>query len=217
VNRNIDIGETTSGEVKELKSRNIELKDKVDELLIKQNELKGQLEPFVEFAQKTYPNTGVNEALSKLQEDIEKQKVKIEGTDKKVNTLEKDVATTKEMASPAKLTFHQHRVVKDEKGYKLTIVLKSTKLIQLGELDFTVTCEDMSGDTKILSIGTEPENYYIFGAYEFKISTNNVQAKLKYKPAGVVEFPNVVVVLNKKGNVVIEGNYDLVPTRVQLD
>jgi hypothetical protein len=217
VNRNIDIGEMTSGEVKELKNRNIELKDKVDELLIKQTELKDQLEPFVEFAQKTYPNTGVNEALSKLQQDIEKQKVKIEGTDKKVSTLEKDATTTKEMAGPAKLIFHDHRFVKDENGYKLIIILKCTKLIQLGELEFTVTCEDRSGNTQILSIGTEPDHYYIFGPYEHKISTNKVQAKVRYKPAGVVEYLNVVIILNKKGDVVIEGNYDLEAMKIELD
>ena len=52
VNRNIDIGEMRSGEVSDLRSRNIEMGHKVDELLIKQTELKGQLQPSFEFAQK---------------------------------------------------------------------------------------------------------------------------------------------------------------------
>jgi hypothetical protein len=212
VNKNIDIGEMTSGEVRELKERNMELKDKVDELLIKQSELKGQLKPIIEFAQKTYPNTDVNEALSRLQQDIEKQNVK-------VSTLEKDVATTKEMAAPAKLVYHKHELTKVGNAYKLVLILRSRKLISLGELDFTVTCEDMSGNTQILEIKTEPEfgDYYIIGPYQHKISTNKVQAKLKYKPAGVVEFLNIVVILNKKGNVTVEGNYDLEATKIELD
>jgi hypothetical protein len=72
VNRNIDIGEMTSGEVRELRNRNTELGHKVDELLIKQTELKGQLQPFVEFAQKTYPNLSSERALDSLKEDIKK-------------------------------------------------------------------------------------------------------------------------------------------------
>lgn len=72
VNRNIDIGETTSGEVRELKDRNIELKDKVDEHLIKQTELKGQLAPFIELARKNYPNLSSERALDSLKEAIKK-------------------------------------------------------------------------------------------------------------------------------------------------
>lgn len=219
VNKNIDIGEETSGEVKELKNRNAELRDKVDELLTKQTELKTQLEPFIEFAQKTYPNTDVNEALSRLQEDIEKQKIKIEGTDKKVNELEKDVTSTKEMASPVKLVFHKQQLTEQGNTFKLLLIFQTSKLAPLGELDFTVTCEDMSGSTQILEIKTEPEqgDYYIIGPYMNKISTNKVQAKIKYRPAGVVEFPNIVVILNKKGNVTVEGNYELKATKIKLN
>lgn len=213
VNKNTGIGEITNEEV-------IQLKDQVNELLINQSSLKHQLEPFVLFALKKYPQKDASKALALLKEDIENQNFKIDAAYDKVKSLETEVEVAKDMSSPAKLTYFNYKGVQENNRYKLIIVLKPSKAEQLGELEFTVTIINKVDDSQILSITSDAadKDYvnYIFGPELSKISTNNKQAKIKYNPAGATNKITVVVYLNKKSNVKIEGNYDLKPTAIVL-
>lgn len=190
----------------------IELNSRIDSLLTNQGKLSEQLDPFVEYAKELYPNKNLEEALTQLRSDIKNQNIKIED-------LESDLGNAKEeIHKPPKLEFIEHKITTENGQVKVLIILKPNKHVQLGELEFTVTLANMEDDSQILSIATDPEfgDYHIIGPYLNKTSTNLKQAKLKYKLAGYVEFPNIAVVLNKEANLIIEGNHELKAVNIKM-
>lgn len=190
--------------VAHLKQENLELKSKANELLKSQTDLKSQLDPFIDYAIKAYPNLELKDALTKAQQDIA--------------TLEEKLAATAEMAKPVELVYDSFEVIRKETYYRIVITLSTTKHAQLGELEFTVTLENMDGPAQIIKLEpvAEEGSYQIFGAFYENYSTNRKQAKCKYSPASIVRHPKLVVVTNQLDNLFIEGNYNLERTRIQV-
>ena len=153
----LGISRITKEGVKELIEQKNKLDIQVKELLTKQEELKhGQdtlshkLEPFINYAQKKFPNVSSDEALIRLEELLNRQTERLDKTDEKVDKIEKDVSTEKDKTKP-QLTLKSWTV----KNEKVTSVPKRP----VGLKDFFDAKEKFNLD------------YVIFNQIEFEYKT----------------------------------------------